>query len=491
LYRNDTELRAAKAAAEARGSHLVTPPPASAAAVPMLTAGLNQLGLGAGSALFAVPPDTTGAIGPADFVQEVNDGVAVFRRADLAPVAGPLLNEIFMHAPSATLVSDPQMQWDQQGGRWIYLAQAFSVDFANLSVGGPDFLLFGFSKTSDPTDLTNGWCRYSLASGSAPDGAPLLDDYPKLGHDDRHLIFGANIFEVGGSGAFDTARIWSVPKPPPGPLSSCPGTPVATIFGSPASPLRNSDGSLASTPVPANTFNASPAGYVVAAHDPTSGPQHQIMAWHVGGTATAPTLVQDGEITVPVYRVPRPALDFIFPPIDTLDGRLTMAVANADPAAGGQEAVWTQHTVDPGNGSVVMRWYELLPRFHTARQVGTVTAPGMDVYNGAVSPAADGADAALVYNRSGFLSLPQLDAGAHLAGMPAGSVGASVALGNSTAPDFDISCTPVCRWGDYSGASPDPLASGSVWVDGQVIAPPGGLLPSWSTRIAELNVSAG
>src|SRR5262249_25270503 len=150
-----------------------------------------------------------------------------------------------------TFVSDPQMQWDQQGGRWIYLALAFSVDFTNLGVGGPNFLLFGFSKTSDPSDLTNGWCQYSLASGSAPDGRPLLDDFPKLGHDDVHLIFGANTFEVGGSDVFATARLWSVPKPPPGPLASCPPAPRATIFGSPASPLRTSNGALAFTPVPA------------------------------------------------------------------------------------------------------------------------------------------------------------------------------------------------------------------------------------------------
>ena len=38
--------------------------------------------------------------------------------------------------------------------------------------------------------------------------------------------------------------------------------------------------------------------------------------------------------------------------LDTLDSRLTQAVAAADPGAVGAEAVWTQHTVAGGAGSV-------------------------------------------------------------------------------------------------------------------------------------------
>jgi hypothetical protein len=35
--------------------------------------------------------------------------------------------------------------------------------------------------------------------------------------------------------------------------------------------------------------------------------------------------------------------------------------------------------------------------------------------------------------------------------------------------NVDFSCTPTCRWGDYSGATPDPLASagGQVWLSGE------------------------
>lgn len=458
-------------------------------AAPPAFAGLAANGLSASDALFGAPPDSTGAIGPDDYVEEVNDGVAVFRRSDLQRVSGPVPNEVFMHSPFPTFVSDPQMQWDGRNGRWLYLAVAFSIDFSTFQPSGPNYLLYGFSKTPDPTDLADGWCHYSLASGTTPDGSPVLDDYPKLGHDDRHLIFGSNVFTTGGEETFVTARIWSVPLPPAGNLGTCPPPPEATTFGSAEHPLRTSAGSPAFTPVPANTVNASRAGYVVAAEDATHGTQSHIMTWRLGGSASAPTLTESSEIAVPPFAVPRPARDFIFPQIDTLDARLTLAVANADPSAGGQEAIWTAHTIDPGDGRVVMRWYELLPRRGAARQVGTVSERWVDVYNGSVSPTVEGSSAVLDFNRSGFLLLPELDARLHASATAPGVTSRSVRLAGSGAPDFDLSCTPVCRWGDYSNASPDPSDPAAVWIAGEVVGPPGGLLPTWTTQIAQLSAA--
>jgi len=488
--RDARALKRAKAAALRRRARArLSRAPRSTAARAGVVDGLLQPGLRASDALFSTPPDTTGAIGPNHYVEIVNDAVAVFERSNLARIAGPVPNEIFMKAPSATFVSDPQMQWDTEGGRWEYLAVAFTVDFTTLLPSGPNYLLFGFSKSNDPTQ---GWCSYSLASGSAPNGDFLLDDFPKLGHDNMHLIFGSNVFALGGGGtaqSFASARIWSVPKPAPGAISSCPAAPVATAFGSPDDPLRTSSGALAVTPVPANTTDSSAAGYVVAAGDATLGPQDSIMAWHVGGSATAPQLVSDGEVPVASYAVPAPARQFFFPRIDTLDGRLTMAVAHADPSAGGQEAVWTQHTVDPGNGRVSMRWYELLPGAGRLRQQGTISGLGVDTFNGAVSPAANGGSAVAVYDRSGPLLLPEIRAQARGPGFPLGVMGLSLRLAASAAPIFDLGCMPVCRWGDYSGASPDQTAASVVWVASQTIAKPGGLLPNWTTTIAAIDAA--
>jgi hypothetical protein len=165
LPRSERAIMLAKAAARvraAREAHAAGPAAHAAAAAafaPPFT-GLVQTGLGAGDALLGAPPDTTGSIGPDDYVEEVNDAVAVFRRSDLTRVAGPVPNEVFMRSPFPTFVSDPQMQWDQRGSRWVYLAVAFSLNFQTFQPSGPNYLLYGFSKSSDPTDLSAGWCHY-------------------------------------------------------------------------------------------------------------------------------------------------------------------------------------------------------------------------------------------------------------------------------------------------------------------------------------------
>ena len=72
----------------------------------------------------------------------------------------------------------------------------------------PNQLFLGWSRTANPTDLTGaGWCKFTRSTGS------LLYDYHKLGHDDGHVIVGANGFD---GDTFVTAVILSVPKPAPG-----------------------------------------------------------------------------------------------------------------------------------------------------------------------------------------------------------------------------------------------------------------------------------
>src|SRR5204863_5226838 len=100
------------------------------------------------------------------------------------------------------------------------------------------------------------------------------------------------------------------------------------------------------------------------------------------------------------------------PVIDTLEGELTMAVVHRDPGAG-QEAIWTQHTVDPGDGSVVMRWYEVIPATRSRRQQGTVSDSSHDIFNGAISPGTSGDFAGLDYNRSGTDLPPEIRARVH------------------------------------------------------------------------------
>src|SRR3954447_2860205 len=122
---NPAALRGAKRTAEARRAARATF--RSEPRVGLFN-GLNSPGLNAGDGLGATPPDTTGSIGPTAYVEAVNDAVAVYNRANLARQSGPVDLETFMAAPSGTLITDPQMQWDQQSQRWFYSALAFTQD---------------------------------------------------------------------------------------------------------------------------------------------------------------------------------------------------------------------------------------------------------------------------------------------------------------------------------------------------------------------------
>ena len=260
-----------------------------------------------------------------------------------------------------------------------------------------------------------------------------------------------------------------------------------TTFGSPAIPLTTSDGTTAFTPVPANTADNAPAGYVVAADAPyfVASPS-QIMAWHVGGTATAPSLVADGNMNVTAFafpaNVPQPSTSNV---LDSADTRLTQAVGHADPAAGGAQAVWTQHTVNGPGGRSVVRWYELLPASLTVRQQGTIQDASLFAFNGAISPASNGTSAAIDYNTGSAGELVKIKAQSRLDTTALGQMAGQIVLGTSSATDQDFSCTspngPPCRWGDYAGASPDPVDVQTVWGSNQLNGP---LTtdPAWVTR---------
>src|SRR5437764_2774209 len=343
---------------------------------------LNRPGLGA---LDSSPSDSTGAIGPNHYVEMVNSRVAVYARSglrsqatmDLAAFVGASGNDAF----------DPQVQWDPSANRWFYVADLVG------SPRGSDYIALGWSKTSDPSDLSNGWCRFVLNTDDLYGGLPgdYFDDYPKLGHSDSQVIVGANLF--GPNGGF-SASILTFPKPPPGAETTCPSASGGYVYGDPSNPLTASSGVDAATPVPADITDSSSSGYVVSsdgaslaggdpdAHGnpepgatPNSGaaagpitasqvsaqrrtqtaatPQappgagSALTAWQVDDSGLLSTPIAFG---VPAYGVPAdaPQPDGGLWKIATLDTRMTQAVGHSDPTAGGAEAVWTQHTVDGG-----------------------------------------------------------------------------------------------------------------------------------------------
>jgi hypothetical protein len=412
------------------------------------------------------PSDSTGAIGPANYVEFVNSKIGVYDRTDLSLISSAL-DTTFTNGG----IVDPQIEWDQQAQRWFYLGIGPWTQDLNPT------LSYGWSKTADPSDLdptdgTSGWCQYLL-----PSGYYVLDDFPKLGHSNTQLVFGTNMFSANLTD-FLGARIWVVPKPAVG-VTTCPAAPVATSFA----PLFTADGNEAATPVPANNADGAANAWVVAADNPglvnEGGSASQIMGWHVSGPVGAPVLVPDGNMNVPSFSgppdVPQPGTSDA---LDTMpDGRLTQGVAHTDPDAGGARAVWTEHTVSGPGGRSEVRWYELLPATATVRQQGSIKSDDY-VFNAAISPTRSGNDAAIFYNLGSTSQLAQIAGQSRLSGDTLSKMSGEVILATSTA---SLICGGTCRWGDYSGASTDPNDASLVWGT-NMLSGPATRANNWRTR---------
>src|SRR5207244_3136619 len=85
---------------------------------------LNASGLNAASQIAAqgeagdvTPPDTTGAIGPSDYVEIVNQEVAAYARSTLSPLGPAVGLAAFTGGLSPC---DPQVKYDPRTARWFY-----------------------------------------------------------------------------------------------------------------------------------------------------------------------------------------------------------------------------------------------------------------------------------------------------------------------------------------------------------------------------------
>jgi hypothetical protein len=415
------------------------------------------------------PPDTTGAIGPDRYIETINTQYAIYNRSGslinggtLAALTG-IPTGMFGYA-----LSDPQMMWDPATQRFYFSAVYY--DSLLLSDNG---LAIGWSKTATPSSASD-FCQYAISFGS------LLPDYPKLGDSPDFLIYGFNQFSNYAQ-TYDGSAFATLNKPGPG--STCPSTSGFAVHSSGI--LHNADGSLAATPVPANLVdNTGGAGYVVANADLTTVPSANFVSVYSvtkNGTDAngipVPAVSGPTNVTVPSYSLPSSAAQAGSPYLlDTLDGRFEAAVAAVDPGHGNKLALWTAHSVFGGAGAEE-RWYEIDPSAGSLLQSGSVSNPSLFIWNGAVSP--DRANAGTTGSFGDSMAMSVSTSGANdfpaiqfVWKQGAAAQSALTNLVQSSGADVDFSCdtTTPCRWGDYSGASPDPSATGTVgkvWLGNQ------------------------
>jgi hypothetical protein len=421
------------------------------------------------------PPDTTGAIGPSSYVQLVNSEADIYNRSTGALIGSGTFDQLAGIGSSVSSF-DPQVIWDATTSHFYYTMDSiFSSSDNRLS--------FGISKTGSPSNVTTDWCHYTLKFGTP------FPDFPKLGDSKDFIIIGTNVFANDGGGGFTGSKIVAISKAPAGTITTCP----TVKFGETGN-LKDTFGSQVFTPVPANQIDSNSVGYVVARNGTT--PSTRLWFFNVtkGGTGL-PVFSAARGVTVSSYSIPAAASQPTFTQLlDTSDARNTQAVQAIDSRLG-TFSFWTQHTIASGTVSAV-RWYEInpVPAAPVLQRSGNIAATGDFLFNASISPdrraGGFGNSFIIDYNVASKLNNinPRIVVGSSVNGA---ALSFSTVI-NSVAPYRDFSCPSsgeTCRWGDYSGASPDPNAtlpgSGVVWGTNQwdCVKSPSVSVANWCTRI--------
>jgi hypothetical protein len=319
---------------------------------------------------------------------------------------------------------------------------------------------------------------------------------------------------------FAGADLIAISKPSSS-IATCP--PESSFKVGAAFDLRDSDGHQVFTPVPANQIYANPsppnnplAGFVVARNWSLPSPNLWFFAV-VTDTNGKPIFGNARRLTVNTYDMPPAAMQAMSDrTLDTLDARMTQAVQAFRPVRG-RHSFWTQQTVkSPTNLAFSeVRIYEIDPvpilfsPFFSPILLGSATFrdSSSSIFNAAISPDRQasgvtedfGNNWVVEYNASGPTVFPEIWAASSLTTGPVQFTN----LMKSGGPYIDTLSCPnsgdKCRWGDYSGASPDPnparlgvSGSGVVWGTNQFSSgatpPPPGTSPfvNWVTQIFAL-----
>jgi hypothetical protein len=426
------------------------------------------------------PPDTTLAASPTQVMEILNEGYAITNRTGQG-TRGTLSQLV---GTSAVFLSDPQVIWDPATARFY-----FSV-FENRGKTKPnEGLAWGFSKTASPTSASD-FCKYFARFNY---GEKAFPDRESLGDTSDFLLIGADRFSTEDESWIGSDLAW-ITKPPAG--ATCP---TISSLKKGIKALKNPDGTFPFVPVPSRQADSSPTGWVLATPSSSS---HSLTLIRVSRTSTGsasiapPASVPVTEYSAPPY-APQAGQTIGGNPAPPIETRvyLTQAIAAYDPRLA-HTALWTAHTIAGGAGSEV-RWYEINPATSSVDQVGTVSDPNLFVFNATVAPdrsvneagGAFGADAVVNVNTSSATTDPAIQMVGITGGQPQSGL---VHVQQSPGPNIDFSCfepVAVCRWGDYSGATPDPGAptsgsTGNVWLANQWnVANVNDNTPAWRTTV--------
>jgi len=463
-----------------------------------LMMGFQGIGKGLGSFEPEVePPDTTGAIGATQFVEWVNNDLAVFDKTSGMAVMGPV--------PGNTLFSgfggdcethndgDPIVMYDRDAGRWV-LSQFTACEDPSESCG-PFFECVAVSATSDATGRYN---RYAFDMGAN------FADYPHMGVWPDGYYFAFNMYPPKGGDTLGGR--------------ACVFERSAMLKGEPAQE-ECFDSS--------ETFGMVPSDWDGATPPPNDSPNYFVQFASYAGTDVLRIYRLHADFVIPAhatFSVPdRVPVSSFIPACQETEPNPIGRNAGDDPDTNGEGCVpqkGTTQKLDPVSDRLMYRAayrnfgdHEALVTAHTVARVvkGTnrLTVKGASVrwyelrnlssvprmfQQGTFGPDAKwrwmpsigmdrAGDIAVGYSTSGRDMFPGIRFTGRVARDRAGMMRGERVISRGRGSQTGSKDGPGDRWGDYSALSIDPADDCTFWYANEYIGKTGPS-PNWSTWIA-------
>jgi hypothetical protein len=454
------------------------------------TAGINILGIGVGFPGYStqnIVPDTTGAAGPTQFVQWVDDSFAVFNKVTGAVLYGPANGNTLWQSlggPCANNNINPVVLYDQQAGSWVMTMPAYQT---------PGYLCVAVSTSSDA--VNGGWNLYAFEVPTINVcGCRPMQDYPKWAvWPDGYYVSYNQGWDSNGNTLYEGA-------------AACVVNRSAMLAGDAATMqcFQNTTGTAYGSMLPADMNGSTPP--------PSGSPEYyasfdyndaslDVWQFHVNWTTPAASTFT-GPTNIPVT-------PFVEPCGETVT-EITYTTGDCVPQAGTTQEVdgygdrlmfplvyrnfgsyaslVANHAVDIGSSPQTgIRWYELRNpgSGFSLYQQGTYAPDSNYRWMGSVAMDKAG-DIGVAYSVSSSSMSPSIRYTGRLSTDTLGTMeGESDVL--SAAGITPGSETTTWHWGGYSSLAVDPTDDCTFWSTAQYIPTTGA---HWATRISSFSFPA-
>jgi hypothetical protein len=456
------------------------------------------------SGFYFIPPDPSGAAGTDRVIAVVNTmieartktGTLIFRDA---------LADFFSSLSPATSTFDPKVLYDQYAGRFVVVTLERVNSGSNPDPGNVSKIFVAVSKTSSPGSATSAdWYYHAIDAKTVISGFDYWADYPGFAIDEDAVYITNNMFLFPPVSGFGGVRLWIVHK---GIVGGFYGGGAATVT------VHNpyASAGIATTTQPAHVFGVGgvPGGagligtFLVSYSGLTSGGSEFVQVVRVDDPLGTPTFTQEyvsvGDIdatgTTSLPDAPQSGTGTL---VEVNDRRALNAVWSSG-------NLWLSTTLIPSSGAdagqTTAHWFKLST---SAVPGGAITlsdqgniggediAPTTYTFFPSIAVNATG-DAVIVFSASASTIYPGSYFTGRFAGDPAGTNRGSGTL--RAGLDYYIRTFGAGsnRWGDYSGASIDPL-DGSFWIFHEYAKTRGTIFGGedgrWATAFGNLAASA-